>query len=124
MNAFKILLLLAFFNIYNAQQEYKYLYVNKENIIEFDRVDKLMYLNTKNDSNEIIFQISKKTEINKCKFEKLNFIDLKWVLDNKTLKYNDGNENVIELNNFKNLRIITKEKGKYIEYEVLRKFYE
>ena len=70
------------------------------------------------------FQISKKTEISECKFEKLNFIDLKWVLDNKTLKYNNGNENVIELNNFKNLRIITKEKGKYIKYEVLRKFYE
>ena len=58
MNAFKILLLLAFFNIYNLQQEYKYLYINKENIIEFDRVNKLIYLNTKNDSNEIIFQIS------------------------------------------------------------------
>ncbi|QTE21311.1 hypothetical protein [Polaribacter cellanae] len=70
------------------------------------------------------FIIKGEKKISQCEFKKLKLVDFTRLVKNKTLEYKKGNETVIELNNFKNLNLIIKNKGKYILYKVIREFYE
>ncbi len=68
--------------------------------------------------NGFRFRTILKSEISSCEFKKLTTVDYSWLTKNERIK----TSKYIELNNFKNLCLVLKNRNNYLVFEIIREF--
>lgn len=69
-------------------------------------------------SKGISFNVLSESIIDQCEYEKIDFVDFDWLIKNEYIK-TPGN---IELNNFKNLKLILIQNDDYLVFDVIKRF--